>query len=215
MVQRGVHSEICEAAGWSSPSTFVRFYNLTNLAILWVHLTNIVQASPSLGLFILYGRQVSTYGMTPRPQMALWLSLCLVYSVDSPGSYPHVSLGFESFHLITRPNTCSHTSLFDAIQVKYRLIDYIVSHRLARRHRAIGSIGSFLVLHEPMDVQLYCVIKKGFSWRGKKYFFPYKHLQRSTLSISQGTDVTIVTEYAFLICRCFFYLQCIELSQPP
>ncbi len=139
MVQRGVHSEICEAAGWSSPSTFVRFYNLTNLAILWVHLTNIVQASPSLGLFILYGRQVSTYGMTPRPQMALWLSLCLVYSVDSPGSYPHVSLGFESFHLITRPNTCSHTSLFDAIRVKYRLIDYIVSHRLARRHRAIGS----------------------------------------------------------------------------
>ncbi len=120
MGQRGVHSEICEAAGWFSPSTFVRFYNLTNLAILWVNLTNIVQTSPSLGLFILYGRQVSTYGMTPRPQMALWLSLCLVYSVDSPGSYPHVSLGFESFHVITRPNTCSHTSLFDAIGVKYR-----------------------------------------------------------------------------------------------
>ncbi len=57
-----------------------------------------------------------------------------------------------------------------------------------------------------MDVQLYCVIKKGFSWRGKKYFVPYKRLQHSTLSISQGTDVTIVTEYAvrFLNLQVFF-----------
>ncbi len=50
-------SEICEAAGWASASTFVRFYNLdvpalqarvlsAQLAILWVHLTNIVQAPP-------------------------------------------------------------------------------------------------------------------------------------------------------------------------
>ncbi len=57
-------SEICEAAGWSSPSTFVRFYNLESfllkLAILWVHLTNIVQALPSLDLSILYGHQVLT-----------------------------------------------------------------------------------------------------------------------------------------------------------
>ncbi len=28
MVQRGVHSDMCEAAGWSLPSTFARFYNL-------------------------------------------------------------------------------------------------------------------------------------------------------------------------------------------
>ncbi len=35
-----------------------------------------------------------------RPQMTLWLSLCLVYSIDSPGSYSHMSLGFESFHVI-------------------------------------------------------------------------------------------------------------------
>ncbi len=52
--------DICEAASWSSPSTFVRFYNLDVpalqarvfsawVAILWVHLTNIVQASPLLG----------------------------------------------------------------------------------------------------------------------------------------------------------------------
>ncbi len=33
---------------------------LLKLAILWVHLTNIFQASPSLGLSIQYGRQVST-----------------------------------------------------------------------------------------------------------------------------------------------------------
>ncbi len=63
------------------------------LTILWVHLTNIVQAPPSLGLSILYGRKVSTYVMTPRPRMTLWLSLCLVYSIDSPGSYSPVRLG--------------------------------------------------------------------------------------------------------------------------
>ncbi len=57
---------------------------LLKLAILWVHLTNIVQAPPSLSLSILYGRQVSTYGTTPRPQMTLWLSLCLVNSLDLP-----------------------------------------------------------------------------------------------------------------------------------
>ncbi len=39
---------------------------------------------------------------TPRPLMTLWLSLCLVYSLDSPGSYYHVSLGVESFHVIAR-----------------------------------------------------------------------------------------------------------------
>ncbi len=75
---------------------------LLKSASLWVHLTNIVQAPPSIDLSILYGRQVSTYGTTPRPRMTLWLSLCLVYSLDSPGSYFHVSLGVESFHIIAR-----------------------------------------------------------------------------------------------------------------
>ncbi len=37
-----------------------------------------------------------------------------------------------------------------------------------------------LVLHEPMDVQLHCVIKKGFHWRGKNSFSPYKRLRHST-----------------------------------
>ncbi len=62
---------------------------LLKLAILWVHLINIVQAPPLLGLSILYGRQVSTYGTTPKPRMTLWLSLSLVYSLDSPGSCSH------------------------------------------------------------------------------------------------------------------------------
>ncbi len=76
------------------------------------------QAHPSLGLSILYGRQVSTYRTTPMPRITLWLSLCLVYYLDSPGSYSHVSLGVESFHVIARCDwTCSHTSVFDAVRI--------------------------------------------------------------------------------------------------
>ncbi len=38
----------------------------------------------------------------------------------SPGSYSHVSLGFEPFHVIARHDcTCSHTSVFDAVLVPY------------------------------------------------------------------------------------------------
>ncbi len=66
------------------------------------------------------------------------------------------------------------------------------SHRLEHRFRE--PLVCFLELHKPMDVQLHCVIKKGFSWRGKKEFFPYKHIRHSTRSISQGTEVKIVTE---------------------
>ncbi len=75
-------------------------------------------------------------------------------------------------------------------------------HRLARHRRAICS---FLVLHEPMDVQLHCVIKKKSSVEEEKIVFLYKHLRLSTRSISQGTDVTIVTEYAF----CVWYNSCV------
>ncbi len=46
-----------------------------------------------------------------------------------------------------------------------------------------------------MYVQLHCMIKKDFSWRGQNIFFPYSVSQRSTRSMSQGTEVTIVTEY--------------------
>ncbi len=101
---------------------------LLNQAILLVHLTNIAQAPTSLGLSILYGCQVSTYGTTLRPPLTLWLSLCLVYSLDSPGSYSHMSLGVESFHVIARRDcTCSHTSVFDPVRVKYRKGTYLVT----------------------------------------------------------------------------------------
>ncbi len=56
-----------------------------------------------------------------------------------------------------------------------------------------------------MDVQLHCVIKKNSSVEEEKIVFLYKHLRLSTRSISQGTDVTIVTEYAF----CVWYNSCV------
>ncbi len=49
----------------------------------------------------------------------------------------------------------------------------------------------FLVLHEPMDVQLHCVIKKGFSWREKKKF-PNSVSWRSTSEISKGNNFSYV-----------------------
>ncbi len=48
-----------------------------------------------------------------------------------------------------------------------------------------------------MDVQFHCVIIKRLQLKRKKSFFPYKRLRCSTRSISQGTEVTIVTEYVF------------------
>ncbi len=54
----------------------------------------------------LYALKLSVFSTwcqtTPMPRMTLWLSLCLVYSLDSPGSYSHVSLGVESFHVIAQ-----------------------------------------------------------------------------------------------------------------
>ena len=44
-----------------------------------------------------------------------------------------------------------------------------------------------------MAVQLHCVIEKRLQYRGKKELFPI----RSTRSVSQGTEVTFVTEYVF------------------
>ncbi len=101
---------------------------LLKLAILWVHLTNIVQAPPSLGLSILYGCQVSTLRddtqATDDPMSPP--VLCVFYY--SPGSYSHVSLGFESFHVIAqRDCTCSHTASLDAVRVKYRKERYSVT----------------------------------------------------------------------------------------
>ncbi len=46
-------------------------------------------------------------------------------------------------------------------------------------------------------MQFHCVIIKRLQLKRKKLFFRYKRLRRSTRSISQGTEVTIVTEYVF------------------
>ncbi len=51
---------------------------------------------------------------------------------------------------------------------------------------------------KPMDVQFHCVIYKKASVEEEFFFFPYKRLQSSTRSISQGTEVTIVTEVRFM-----------------
>ncbi len=101
---------------------------LLKLAILWVHLTNIVQALPALGLSILYGCQVSTLRddtqATDNPMSPPVLGVFYY----SPGSYSHVSLGFEPFHVIAwRDCTCSHTNVFDAVRVKYRKGTYLVT----------------------------------------------------------------------------------------
>ncbi len=77
---------------------------------------------------------------------------------------------------------------------------------------AIGSravaepLVSFLVLHEPMDVQLHCVITKGVV-----FFFG-----RSNRSISQGTEVTIVMSDFVSLCLVFPYpcIMCPYLVLP-
>ncbi len=69
------------------------------------------------------------------------------------------------------------------------------SHRLVRRRWAIGSFFS------PARTNGHAVslpdYKKASVEKEKKKFFPYKRLRPSTRSISQGTEVTIVTEYIF------------------
>ncbi len=52
-----------------------------------------------------------------------------------------------------------------------------------------------------MDVQFHSMIEKGFSWRGKNLFFPYRVFDAVLVHISPGTKVTRVTEYVF------FYLS--------
>ncbi len=61
------------------------------------------------------------------------------------------------------------------------------SEKKAIRERWVALVHLF-VLHEPMDVQLHCVIKKVFSWRGCFFFFSYKRLQCSTSEISKGNQ---------------------------
>ncbi len=155
----------------------------------------LVQALPALGLSILYGRQVSTYGTTPRPRITLWLRLCLVYLL-----LPWVLLPRESwFWAVPCHSTCVWLYLFPYKCLRRSTSEISKGNVLGYYHNlgslryftrtvflavlcaAVASFEGiwdaaakplvcFLVLHEPMDVQLHCVIKKGFSWRGKKRF---------------------------------------------
>ncbi len=59
-----------------------------------------------------------------------------------------------------------------------------------------------------MDVQLHCVIKKGFSWRGKKFFC----LRRSTSEISKGNSILGVKEKITLNYNIFLWNQCNNIT---
>ncbi len=97
-------------AGWASPSTFVRFYNLD--AFTWsIHTI----WTPGINL-----RDDTQATDDPMAQPVLnvfsWLPWVLL---------PH---GVESFHIIAWHDcTCSHTSTFDAVRVKYRKGTYSVT----------------------------------------------------------------------------------------
>ncbi len=218
----GLRVHICKDLQPGRPCLIRPESFLLKLVILWVHLTNIVQEPPSLGLSILYGRQVST----------LWDN---TQAMDDPMAQPvlgvfywlpSVLLPCESwFWVIPRHNTawlyfpysvsrCSTSEIskgsikslrygtstaFLAVLLAARTPQSLPSKKSEMRWRsgrllsqmpclfwramadciAIGSCAaaeplvSFLVLHEPMDVQLHCMIKKGFSWRGKNTFFSH------------------------------------------
>ncbi len=94
--------------------------------------------------------------------MTQWLSMCLVYSLDSAGSFSHVSLGVESFHVIARRD-CTGASFFSTARTNEHAVSLL-------------------------DLK-----KKRLQLKRKKLFSPYKRLRHSTRSISQGTEVTIVT----------------------
>ncbi len=120
-------SEICEAPGWTTwtslPYRSESF--LLKLAILWVHLTNIVQAPPSLGLSILYGRQVSTLRDDtqatddPMAQPVLGVFSWL----------PWVLLTCESWFWVIPHHSTAWLYLFpySAVRVKYQMGMYSVT----------------------------------------------------------------------------------------
>ncbi len=79
---------------------------------------------------------------------------------------------------------------------------------IASLNAAAEPLVCFQALHEPMDGQLHCVIKKGFSWRGRKEFFPYLHFWSSTrshISGNWGYDSNRV---------CFFELRQLAKTKP-
>ncbi len=65
------------------------------------------------------------------------------------------------------------------------------------------AIGSFATAHKPITCSYNCVIEIGFSWRGKNIFSHSKrrYLDAVLVLISQGTEVTIVTEYVCVLLK--------------
>ncbi len=203
---------------------------LLKLSILWVHLTNIVQAPPSLGLSILYGARYQLTGQYQATDdswspLGLTLTWCWVvprHSMEWFYLFPYKRLR-RSTSEISKLNVLGYYRNLDSLRYgtstaflvvlwAARLSRFPRSDRLHSQapllfwramagciaiglHTAAEPLVSFLVLHEPMYMQLHCVLKKGFCWRGNNDFFPYKHLWRVIRSISQGTEVMIVTEY--------------------
>ncbi len=53
-------------------------------------------------------------------------------------------------------------------------------------HVAAKPLVSFLILHEPMNVQLHCVIWNKASVEEENWVFTIQRLQRSTSEISKG-----------------------------
>ncbi len=80
---------------------------------------------------------------------------------------------------------------------------------LLRSREFLGGLwmlSHFFILHEPITCSYNCVIQIGFSWRGK-IIFPIQALILDAVlaPISQGTEVTIVTEYVILTWVPCFY----------
>ncbi len=99
---------------------------LLKLAILWVHLTNIVQAHPSLGLSILYGHQVST----------LWND---TQATDDPMAQPVLGVFYWLHWVLLR-----RESWFWVISHHSTAWLYLFPYSISRRKKSVISKGNVL-----------------------------------------------------------------------
>ncbi len=130
--------EICEAADWASPSIFVRFYNLDVPAlqarVLSAWISNLMGSldqhcsSPSFtwSIYTIWTPGINLRDDTQATDDPMTQPVLGVFSWLPWVLLP--SLGVESFYVITRHDcTCSHTSIFKAVRVKYRKGTYSVT----------------------------------------------------------------------------------------
>ncbi len=181
-------------------------------------------------------------GQDPGHRWPWWLSLCFVYSIDSPGSYSHVSLGFELFHVIAR-HDCT-----GSIQRLRSSTSEISKGNVLGYYRNLGSLRNgneycipgcfelhasvaffeeigyavpchwfiFIAQHEPMDVQLHCVIEKRLQLKRKKWVFLIQRLRRSTrshISGNRGYDSNRVYFLYFHLFKWFYIFTGVTLSR--